>query len=582
MYIDVVPNRNSPPAILLRESYRVDGKVKKRTLLNLTDWPPDLVEGFRALLKGGTALPPGQDAIVIKRSLPHGHVAAVLGMLRKIGLDRLLGPVGNAANRCRDLVVAMIVARLIAPLSKLATAKALDPITAASSLGEVLGLGPVDEDELYTALDWLLERQPQVEAALARRHLKDGTLVLYDVSSSYLEGRCCPLAQFGFNRDGKRGKLQIVYGLLCAPDGCPVAIEVFEGSTGDPTTLAAQIDKLKQRFALSHVVLVGDRGMITQARIEEDIKPAGLDWITALRAPQIRALVDSGILQLSLFDERDLASITADDYPGERLIVCRNPELAVARRRKREDLLTATERHLAEIQNRVRRTEKPLRGTAKIALKAGAVVGKYKMAKHFTLTITDADFSFARKQDAIDAEARLDGIYVVRTNLKAPSLDDSAAVRAYKSLAQVERAIRSIKTVDLHIRPIFHWTPPRVRAHVFLCMLAYHVEWHLRQRLAPMLYDDAEKATAEALRTSVVAKAQRSPSAIAKQTHGTTPDGLPVHSLQTLLADLATLARNVVTTALDPAHEFVVHTRPTKLQQKALDLLAINPATCTQ
>jgi len=582
MYIDVVPNRNSPPAILLRESYRVDGKVKKRTLLNLTDWPPDLVEGFRALLKGGTALPPGQDAIVIKRSLPHGHVAAVLGMLRKIGLDRLLGPVGNAPNRCRDLVVAMIVARLIAPLSKLATAKALDPITAASSLGEVLGLGPVDEDELYTALDWLLERQPQVEAALARRHLKDGTLVLYDVSSSYLEGRCWPLAQFGFNRDGKRGKLQIVYGLLCAPDGCPVAIEVFEGSTGDPTTLAAQIDKLKQRFALSHVVLVGDRGMITQARIEEDIKPAGLDWITALRAPQIRALVDSGILQLSLFDERDLASITADDYPGERLIVCRNPELAVARRRKREDLLTATERHLAEIQNRVRRTQKPLRGTAKIALKAGAVVGKYKMAKHFTLTITDADFSFARKQDAIDAEARLDGIYVVRTNLKAPSLDDSATVRAYKSLAQVERAIRSIKTVDLHIRPIFHWTPPRVRAHVFLCMLAYHVEWHLRQRLAPMLYDDAEKATAEALRTSVVAKAQRSPSAIAKQTHGTTPDGLPVHSLQTLLADLATLARNVVTTALDPAHEFVVHTRPTKLQQKALDLLAINPATCTQ
>jgi len=582
MYIDVVPNRNSPPAILLRESYRVDGKVKKRTLLNLSDWPPDLVEGFRALLKGGTALPPGQDAIVIKRSLPHGHVAAVLGMLRKIGLDRLLGPVGNAPNRCRDLVVAMIVARLIAPLSKLATAKALDPITAASSLGEVLGLGPVDEDELYTALDWLLERQPQVEAALARRHLKDGTLVLYDVSSSYLEGRCWPLAQFGFNRDGKRGKLQIVYGLLCAPDGCPVAIEVFEGSTGDPTTLAAQIDKLKQRFALSHVVLVGDRGMITQARIEEDIKPAGLDWITALRAPQIRALVDSGILQLSLFDERDLASITADDYPGERLIVCRNPELAVARRRKREDLLTATERHLAEIQNRVRRTQKPLRGTAKIALKAGAVVGKYKMAKHFTLTITDADFSFARKQDAIDAEARLDGIYVVRTNLKAPSLDDSATVRAYKSLAQVERAIRSIKTVDLHIRPIFHWTPPRVRAHVFLCMLAYHVEWHLRQRLAPMLYDDAEKATAEALRTSVVAKAQRSPSAIAKQTHGTTPDGLPVHSLQTLLADLATLARNVVTTALDPAHEFVVHTRPTKLQQKALDLLAINPATCTQ
>jgi transposase len=581
MYIEAVPNRNSPPAILLRESYRVDGKVKKRTLLNLSDWPPALIEGLRTLLKGGTALPPGQDAIIIKRSLPHGHVAAVLGTLRRIGLDRLLGPIGNAANRCRDLVVAMIVARLIAPLSKLATAKALDPITAASSLGEVLGLGAVDEDELYAALDWLLERQPQIETALARRHLKNGTLVLYDVSSSYLEGRCCPLAQFGFNRDGKRGKPQIVYGLLCAPDGCPVAIEVFEGSTGDPSTLAVQIDKLKQRFELSHVVLV-DRGMITQARIEEDIKPAGLDWITALRAPQIRALVDSGIFQLSLFDERDLASITADDYPGERLIVCRNPELAVARRRKREDLLAATERDLLEIQNRVRRTERPLRGTAKIALKAGAVVGKYKMAKHFTLTITDADFSFARKQDAIEAEARLDGIYVVRTNLKAPTLDDSATVRAYKSLAQVERAIRSLKTVDLHVRPIFLWTPQRVRAHVCLCMLAYHVEWHLRQRLAPMLYDDADKATAEALRTTVVAKAQRSPSAVAKQTRGTTPDGLPVHSLQTLLADLATLARNTVTTALSPAHEFVVYTRPTKLQQKALDLLAINPATCTQ
>ena len=582
MYIEAVPNRNSPPAILLRESYRVDGKVKKRTLLNLSDWSPALIEGLRALLKGGTVLPPGQDAIVIKRSLPHGHVAAVVGTLRRIGLDRLLGPIGNAPNRCRDLVVAMIVARLIAPVSKLATAKALDPITAASSLGDVLGLGAVDEDELYTALDWLLERQPQIETALARRHLKNGTLVLYDVSSSYLEGHCCPLAQFGFNRDGKRGKLQIVYGLLCAPDGCPVAIEVFEGSTGDPTTLAAQIDKLKRRFDLTHVVLVGDRGMITQARIEEDIKPAGLDWITALRAPQIRALVDSGVFQLSLFDERDLASITADDYPGERLIVCRNPELAVARRRKREDLLTATERDLAEIQNRVRRADKPLRGTAKIGLKVGAIVGKYKMAKHLTLTITDTDFSFARKQDAIDAEARLDGIYVIRTNLPVPTLDDSATVRAYKSLAQVERAIRSIKTVDLQIRPIFHWTAPRVRAHVLLCMLAYHVEWHLRQRLAPMLYDDAEKATAEALRTSVVAKAQRSPSAVAKQTHGTTPDGFPVHSLQTLLADLATLARNTVTTALNTAHEFVVHTRPTELQQKALDLLAINPATCTQ
>src|SRR5207244_2471217 len=317
MYIETVPNRNSPPAILLRESYRVGGKVKKRTLLNLSDWPSTVIEGLRALLKGGTVLPSGEDAITIKRSLPHGHVAAVLGTLRRIGLDRLLGPAGN---RCRDLVVAMIVARLIAPISKLATAKALDPATAASSLGAVLGLGEVDEDELYVALDWLLERQPQVEAALARRHLKNGTLVLYDVSSSYLEGRCCELARLGYNRDGKRGKLQIVYGLLCAPDGCPVAIEVFEGDTGDPATLAAQIDKLKQRFDLSHVVLVGDRGMITHARIEAEIAPAGLDWITALRAPAIRALVEAGTLQMSLFDQRDMAAITSPDYPGARLI----------------------------------------------------------------------------------------------------------------------------------------------------------------------------------------------------------------------------------------------------------------------
>ncbi|HET7448001.1 MAG TPA: IS1634 family transposase [Methyloceanibacter sp.] len=579
MYIEAVPNRNSPPAILLRESYRVGGKIKKRTLLNLSNWSPALIEGLRSLLKGGTVLPPGQDAVTIKRSLPHGHVAAVLGTVRKIGLDRLLGPPGN---RCRDLVIAMIVARLIAPVSKLATAKALDPATAASSLGIVLGLEEVDEDELYTALDWLLERQPQIETALAKRHLKNGTLVLYDVSSSYLEGRCCPLAKLGYNRDGKRGKLQIVYGLLCAPDGCPVAVEVFAGDTGDPLTLASQIDKLKRRFDLSHVVLVGDRGMITEARLEADIKPAGLDWITALRAPQIRALLDAGAFQLSLFDERDLASITADDYPGERLIVCRNGDLAIARRHKREQLLTATERDLAVIQNAVRRANKPLRGEAEIALKVGATIGKYKMAKHFTLTITDIDFVFARKQDEIEAEARLDGIYVIRTSVPAKTLDDPQSVRAYKSLAQVERAIRSIKTVDLHIRPVFHWAAPRVRAHVCLCMLAYHVEWHMRQRLAPMLYDDAEKDLAEMLRSSVVAKAQRSPSAIAKETYGTTPDGLPVHSFQSLLADLATLAKNTVTTALNPKHEFILYTRPTPIQQKALDLLGVKPETCTQ
>ena len=562
MYIESVPNRNSPPAILLRESYRDGGKIKKRTIANLSDWPTEIVEGLRTLLKGGKVAPAGQETIVVRRALPHGHVAAVLGALRDIALDRLLGPAGN---RCRDLVIAMIVARLIAPASKLATARMLDPLTAASSLGEVLGLGPVDEDELYVALDWLGERQPAVETALARKHLRDGMLVLYDVSSSYVEGRCCELAQRGYNRDGKKGKLQIVYGLLCAPDGCPVAIEVFEGDTADPRTLAAQIDKVKKRFALAHVVLVGDRGMITQARIDAEIAPAGLDWITALRAPAIRELADAGALQMSLFDDRDMAAITSPDYPGERLIVCRNPDLARERARKREDLLAATEKDLAVIAAAVRRARKPLRGEAAIALKVGAVVNRRKMAKHFDLVIGEANFAFHRKAAAIAAEAALDGIYVVRTSLPQKALDNAATVGAYKSLAQVERAFRSLKTVDIHLRPIFHWTAPRVRAHVFLCMLAYHVEHHMRARLAPMLYDETDHEAAAAMRASIVAKAERSDA------------GLPVHSFQSLLADLATYCRIQATTALNEKYVLTLHTRPTPIQSRAFELLAINP-----
>ena len=423
MYIEAVPNRNSPPAILLRESYREAGKVKKRTLLNLSDWPHERIAGFKALLKGGTVIPKDQDAITIIRSLPHGHVDAALGTARKIGLDRLLGPDGN---RCRDLILALVVSRILDPGSKLAAARALSPDTATSSLGEQLALGLVDENELYSALDWLAVRQPAVEAALAKRHLSGGTLVLYDVSSSYLEGRCCPLAQFGYSRDGKRGKRQIVYGLLCARDGCPVAIEVFAGSTADPTTLTSQVTKLKERFALDHVVLVGDRGMITQARITqaritqaritqaritEDIKAAGLDWITALRAPAIKALLDGGALQMSLFDDRDMAGITSPEFPGERLIVCRNRALAAERARKREDLLAATERDLARIATAVARKRQPLRGKAEIGLEIGAVLDKHKMAKHFALDITETSFSFARKTDEITVEAALDGLY---------------------------------------------------------------------------------------------------------------------------------------------------------------------------
>jgi hypothetical protein len=572
MYIESVPNRGSPPAILLRESYRDGGKVKKRTLLNLSDWPRERIAGFKMLLKGGTVIPQDQNSITIIRSLPHGHVTAALGTARKIGLDRLLGPDGN---RCRDLILALVVNRILNPGSKLAAARALSPDTATSSLGQQLGLGVVGEDELYSALDWLAVRQPAIEAALAKRHFTGGTLVLYDVSSSYLEGRCCSLAQFGYSRDGKRGKLQIVYGLLCATDGCPVAIEVFAGSTADPATLTSQVTKLRQRFGLDHVVLVGDRGMITQARITEDLKAAGLDWITALRAPAIKALRDAGALQMSLFDERDMAAITAPDFPGERLIVCRNRRLGAERARKREDLLLATERDLARIAAAVARKRQPLRGQAEIGIVVGAVIDQHKMAKHFALAITDTCFTFTRKADEITAEAALDGIYIVRTSLPATALDDTATVRNYKSLSLVERAFRCLKTVDLQIRPVYHWLADRVRAHVFLCMLAYYLEWHMRQRLAPMLYDDTEKDAAEALRASVVAKAERSASAITKQTTGRTEDGLPVHSFRTLLADLATLTRNTLVTALDPQHTLTLTARPTPLQQKAQDLLGL-------
>ena len=398
MYIESVPNRGSPPAILLRESYRDGKSIRKRTLLNLSHWPAEHVEGLRGVLKGGVVIPAGQEAFTVERSLPHGHVAAVLGVARAIGLERLLGPKNSGEpNRPRDLVMAMIVNRVIAPASKLATAKALDPATAASSLGVELGLGEVDEDELYAALDWLHERQGAIETALAKRHLKGGTLVLYDVSSSYVEGRCCPLAKRGYNRDGKKGKAQIVYGLLCAADGCPVAVEVFDGNTGDPKTVADQVAKLKKRFALDHVVLVGDRGMITQARIDEDLRPAGLDWITALRAPALQGLVGGGYLQMSLFDERDMAAVTSPDFPGERLIVCRNADLARERARKREDLLKATERDLAKVVAAIARKTKPLRGAAQIGLAVGAVIDKHKMAKHLELTISDTHLAYRRK-----------------------------------------------------------------------------------------------------------------------------------------------------------------------------------------
>jgi len=580
MYIESVPNRNSPPAVLLRESYRADGKIKKRTLANLTHWPPELVEGLRTLLKGGTALAPSATTeLSVLRALPHGHIAAVLGMARKLDLPRLLLGRGlQAETRSRDLALAMIVSRVIAPGSKLATVRALAPETASSSLGSTLDLGPVDEREIYAALDWLGQRQERIERALAKRHLSDGTLVLYDITSSYLEGRKCELARFGYSRDHRSDRPQIVYGLLCDREGRPIAIEVFEGDVADPATLSSQVEKLKQRFGLRRIVLVGDRGMITAARIREDLKPAGLDWITAVRAPQIKQLVETGPLQLSLFDERDLAEITAPAYPGERLIVCRNPLLATERARKREELLAATERDLSRIAAATRRRHGTLQGKAAIGLAVGAVVDRHKMAKHFALTITDDSFSFRRNLESIAAEARLDGLYVVRTSLPPEAMSAADTVHAYKSLARVERAFRALKSIDLQIRPVHHWIEHRVRAHVFLCMLAYYIEWHLRQAWSPLLFDEHDHAGAKAQRASPVAAAEPSDAALHKRASRRGDDGVPISSFRDLLRHLATLTLNLVAIPGAKPSSSTILAKPTPLQQRAFDLLAVRLA----
>lgn len=572
MYITSIPNRGSPPCILLRESYRQAGKTRNRTLANLTDWPTHVVEGLRILLKSGQAVQAGGFEIV--RSLPHGHVAAVLGTLRQLGLDKIIA---SRPSRQRDLIIALIVARVIDPGSKLAAARGLCEQTASTSLGEVLGLSDADEEDIYAAMDWLLPRQGRIEQALADRHLKDGTLVLYDVTSSYFEGKACPLAQFGHSRDGKKDKLQIIFGLLCDVQGRPIAVEVFEGNTGDPGTVASQVRKLRDRFGLKRVVLVGDRGMLTEARIREDLDPVeGLDWITALRAPAIAALVEAGRVDMSLFDQQDLAEVTwPERYPGQRLIVCRNPALAVERTRKRQELLEATEKDLAVIAKAVARPGKPLRGADQIGLRVGKVIGRHKMAKHFCIEITDDSFSHERDRQAIAAEAALDGFYVVRTSLPTGALGAEQTVRAYKGLSKAERAFRSLKTVDLKVRPIHHHLADRVRAHVLLCMLAYYVEWHMRQELAPVLFDDEDPQAGEALRRSVVAPAQRSPAAQAKAAKKRTADGRPVHSFQTLLSDLATICKNRIQPEVPGSGTFEKTTQPTAFQEQTLSLLKV-------
>ena len=558
---------------LLRRTFRQDGKVCHETLGNISHLPDHVIDLVRRALKGESLVNP-EAAFRCLRSLPHGHVAAVLGSLKDLALHTLIA---RPASRQRDLVVAMIVARVVDARSKLATARGLNPESAVSSLGHLLQLDTVDENELYAAMDWLLARQRGIEQRLAKRHLQDNTLMLYDLTSSYFHGHTCPLARRGHSRDGKRGTLQIVFGLLCTADGCPIAVEVFEGSTGDPKTVAAQVDKIRNRFGLQRVVLVGDRGMLTGARIREDLQGIdGLRWITTLRAPTIRKLIREGEVAQAMFDERDLAEISSPDFPGERLIVCRNPILAEQRQRKRQKLLAATEKELLPIVTATQRTKEPLRGAAAIGLRVGKVINHYKVGKHFTTSITDDSFSFARDLDKIAAEEELDGLYIVRSNVEPELFDAEQTVTAYKDLAKVERAFRSMKTVDLKVRPIYHRSADRVRAHVFLCMLAYYVEWHMRSKLAPVLFDDHDRAAGEQLRESVVQPAQRSPAAHRKAASKRTDDGLPVHSFRGLMSELGTLTVNEMQLA-EGGGTFSLPTQPTPVQKRCFELLEVSP-----
>lgn len=556
---------------LLRHNYRDGGKVKHETVGNISHLPPHTIDLIRRSLRG-EIMSPVDDLFEIKRSLPHGHMAAVLGTIRRTNLEEML-----AARPCieRTLATAMIVERLLDPESKLATARRFAKETAASSLGEVLGIGNAGEDDLYSAMDWLYKRKEGIETRLARKHLEEGALVLYDGSSSHYTGDCCTLARFGKDY-GKTGFPQINYGLLCNKEGCPVAVEVVDGNIGDAKALGGHLDKLRNRFSLKRLILVGDRGSITDARINDEIKPAqGVDWITALRAPAVKELAEQGLIQPSLFDERDMAEIQSPDFPGERLIVCRNPFLAEERTRKRQELLEATEKDLEKIAIATRRAARRLKGKAEIGIAVGKVINHYKMAKHFDVVITDNSLSYERREQKIRTEAALDGIYVIRTSVKAETLAGEDVVSRYKDLALVERAFRCLKTVDLHVRPIYHWRRERVIAHIFLCMLAYYVEWHMRKALSPLLFSEEDREGAGKLRASVVAPVVRSPEAKEKDATRRNAQGWPVHSFQTLLKDLATLARNRVNPCGAGKAEFFMLTRPTPLQKRVFELLHV-------
>ncbi|WNF15729.1 IS1634 family transposase [Microcystis aeruginosa] len=578
MYIEKVPNRNSPPAVLLRESYREGDQVKKRTLANLSKLPDDIIDNLKLALKGATlSMTEGiPNHFEVIRSLPHGHVIAILETIKKLGLDKIIS---EKSSRIRNLVVAMIVARIINPKSKLATARGFNSETGSQSLGQLLDLEKADEDELYNALDWLLEKQEKIEKHLALKHLESGTLVLYDVTSTYLEGNGCELGKYGYNRDKKKGKTQIVFGLLCSAKGCPIAAKVFERNTSDGATLSGQIEKVRKGWGIENVVWVSDRRIFTNSKIKELVKPIeGLDYITGLTKPQIRKLAEVEVIQLGLFEQVNLVEFESEDYPDERLIACQNPLIAQKNQQQREALLKAVEKELDLIVQATQREKRALKGQDKIALRVGKVLNQFKVNKYYNLEITEEGFSYQRKLELIAQETALDGVYVLRTSLESTLMDAATTVKAYKSLSQVEEAFRCYKSIDLKVRPIYHYKGDRVKAHIFLCMLAYYVEWHLKQSLAPLLFEDEEIDDS----SLNVIKASRSESVQSKERKKRNQENFTVHSFRTLLEDLGTICLNTVEcTIREGSYRFSKITRPTQLQQKALDLLGVS-LICTQ
>ena len=578
MYIEKIPNRNSPPAVLLRESYREGNRVKKRTLANLSKLPDDVVDNLKLVLKGAKVsisetIP---DNFEVIRSLPHGHVAVILSTIKKLSLDKIIS---EKSCRNRNLVIGMIIARIINPKSKLATARGFHQETCSHSLGQLLNLEKVDEDELYLALDWLLENQENIENKLAAKHLINGSLVLYDVSSTYLEGTGCQLGEYGYNRDKKKGKTQIVFGLLCDLNGCPIAVEVFKGNTKDSSTLVSQIDKVRNRFGIKNIIWVSDRGILTSAQINESVLPReGLDYITGLTKPQIRQLAEAEAIQLGIFDEVNLVEFESEDYPSERLIACRNPLIAEKNSKQRKALLEKVEKELEKIVEATKRQKRALKGQDKIAMRVAKVLNKYKVNKYYNLEIKEKSFNYSRKAELIAQEKALDGIYILRTSVKKTVMDTTCTVKAYKSLSQVEEAFRCYKSIDLKVRPIYHYKGERVKAHIFLCMLAYYVEWHLRKALAPFLFEDEETEN----NYQDIIKANRSASAKSKDRKKRNKSNLPVHSFRTLLEDLGTICLNTIECSLtNGKYIFSKITRPSTLQQEVINLLGFS-LICTQ